>query len=219
MKYLKRPNAPTCLANKDFRVHNWSSISQSQKRAIWRVLNKMQDSFCAYCEKKIEKNNRQIEHFYPKKQDTGDGRTYEHLTFTWDNLFGSCVNSEHCGQFKDREGNLSPIPYSPSKLIKPDVHPPETFLTFTYSGEVRAKNSLTEDGKHRAKESIRVLNLNAASLKDSRRDVIRIYEVRIREILNIAANVANNEFHELINQFREDISRSEHRTALENVLL
>ncbi|MUJ36027.1 retron Ec78 anti-phage system effector HNH endonuclease PtuB [Aliivibrio fischeri] len=219
MKVLHRPIAPTCLALKDYNIHEFSSLSQGQKRAIWRSLTEMQNTFCAYCEKKIIKNHRQIEHFYPKG-DTPDGvHSYKQLTFEWENLFGGCTESEHCGQHKDREGELTPKPYSPDNLIKPDTTDASDILSFTESGEVIVLGDLEESKAFKGRETIRVFNLNNPALVDSRKEIIASFNIRLKGILELAEEIPDNEFADHMDELTRDISQSEHHTAIKAVLL
>lgn len=218
MQILHRPEAPRCLASKNHETQRFESLSATQKKAIWRELTVMQGVFCAYCEKIISKRNRQIEHFFPKN-DSPDGiNSYAHLTFEWSNLFGGCIESEHCGQHKDRDGPLTPKPYSPVHLIKPDVNNPNTTLLYTELGNILVRDSLEKDQTLKGEETIRVFNLNSPSLVDSRRDVISAFNIRLKAILELGGVITKDDFDCQIDQLNVDIEKSEHRTAIKTVL-
>ena len=218
MRYLNRPEAPKCLPATGSK--NFNDLKASNKRKIWVQLNKMQGSFCAYCEKEIKKRERQIEHFYPKKNKPDGMHSYNDLSSSWDNLFGACINNEHCGQHKDREGPRGPGAYSPNNLIKPDKYDPSEILIFTEAGDVTTKDFLSKDVKFRGKETIRVFNLNTPSLISSRKGVIDAFNIRLTSILELhnQASLNNEQFKCEINELREDIKTKEHQTAVKMVL-
>jgi uncharacterized protein (TIGR02646 family) len=218
MRLLDRSESPDCLALKNYEIHAFESLSPGQKRAIWRSLIAMQDVFCAYCEKIIVKRNRQIEHFYPKGDSPDGVNFYESMTFDWSNLFGGCLASEHCGQHKDRDGELSPRPYSPSNLIKPDEHDPSLFFLFSPEGDISLKDGLDAADVNRGKETMRVFNLNTPSLSDSRKSNITVFNLRLKAILSIAEQIPIEAFEEQISELKKDIGNSEHRTAVNGVL-
>ena len=218
MRLLVRSESPDCLALKNYEINAFESLSPGQKRAIWKSLIAMQDTFCAYCEKIIAKRNRQVEHFYPKGDSPDGVNTYECMTFDWSNLFGGCLASEHCGQHKDRDGELSPRPYSPSNLIKPDEHDPTLYFLFSPDGDIFLRDGLDAADVGRGEETMRVFNLNTPSLSDSRKSTISLFNLRLKAIFSIADDIPNEAFEEKISELKNDITNSEHRTAVNSVL-
>ena len=211
MRFLNRSSrGPTCLEDKDYNIHDFERhLSQSQKKAIWRELNKMQDELCAYCEKKVAKRHRQIEHFYSRQ-------TYREKTFDWHNLFGGCISagSEHCGQFKDRDGEKSPKPYNPAELIKPDEHNPAEFFSYSKDGYINIKQNSNDQQQARADETLRVLNLTSSVLTDSRAAAIARYQQRLTTIFELPPE----HIEIALNQLKEDIAKVEFRTSIHFVL-
>lgn len=151
MHQLQRGAAPGCLASYRHGVSRWGEVTSADKAAIWRELQAMQGQRCAYCEADIGHVGRHIEHFRQRDR-------YPQGTFAWDNLFGSCNREDSCGKHKDRCGG-----YVPGDLIKPDVENPEHFFLFVSDGSIAVREGLNVRDKHRAEETLRILNLNPRS--------------------------------------------------------
>lgn len=164
-KLTRGPNAPACLALYDYAHHPWKP-SEAEKDEIWRELNAMQNHRCAYCEADISTfKTRHIEHFAARA-------LHEERTFLWENLFGSCVHKESCGTYKDDKNTA---PYNWEQLIKPDLDDPDDYLVFVATGEIVPRPDLDPADLHRAKETLRVFNLDAevGPLRQLRKAAIR----------------------------------------------
>jgi uncharacterized protein (TIGR02646 family) len=163
MHQLHRGEAPSCL-KRHHRTsgNNWQKVSSEDKTEIWEALQAMQLDRCAYCESKITAPKRHIEHFYLRSHSPAK-------TFDWSNLFGSCTNQEHCGKHKDNQS------FQSADLIKPDVEDPEKLFLFLSDGTVAIRHNLASADQYRAEETIRVFNLNAASLISKRRQAVQGY--------------------------------------------
>jgi uncharacterized protein (TIGR02646 family) len=163
MHKLPRGQAPSCLKQHHRNSGNdWQKVSSEDKTEIWEALQAMQLDRCAYCESKITAPKRHIEHFCLRS-------LYPNKTFDWLNLFGSCNNQQHCGKHKDNQS------FQPTDLIKPDVEDPEKLFLFLSDGTVVIRYNLAPGDQHRAEETIRVFNLNAASLINQRRQAVQGY--------------------------------------------
>lgn len=124
----------------------------------------MQGQRCAYCEGRTTTDHRHLEHFEQKSRNPP-------MTFSWQNLFGSCNREETCGRHKDRLAR-----YDAADLIKPDVEDPEKFLIFiARTGKVEVREGLAGQDRHRALETIRIFNLNGGALPELRRAAARQY--------------------------------------------
>jgi uncharacterized protein (TIGR02646 family) len=163
MHKLDRGEAPSCL-NRHHRIsgNNWQKVEPEDRTEIWSALQAMQLDRCAYCESKITAPKRHIEHFCLRSRSPKQ-------TFDWLNLFGSCNSQEHCGKHKDNQS------FQTADLIKPDVEDPEKLLLFLSDGTVAIRLNLSLGDRHRAEETIRVFNLNAASLINQRRQAVQGY--------------------------------------------
>lgn len=150
MRQLIRGKAPGSLKKYRLGVHNWDEVTKGDKDDIWTELEAMQEGRCAYCEGDMSADNRHIEHFRQRGRDPKQ-------TFAWPNLFGSCNRENSCGKYKDRIGT-----YPPEVLIKPDKEDPERFLVFAPDGGVSPRKGLSPEDEHRAKETIRIFNLDTA---------------------------------------------------------
>ncbi|WP_122289059.1 retron Ec78 anti-phage system effector HNH endonuclease PtuB [Serratia plymuthica] len=147
MKFLFRAASPAVLLDYDYRTHTWEKVPTKDKNKIWLELDKMQGERCAYCQAKVKKGSRHIEHFRQR-------RTHQDLTFQWTNLFGSCLRSDGCGVYKDKQKYLD------ADLIKFDEENPELYFQFTLTGRIKIRPNLSRGEIKRAEETLRVLNLN-----------------------------------------------------------
>lgn len=165
MHKLVRGQAPACLSKYRHGLQQWSDISPAEKNMLWIALSTMQGQRCAYCEAAISDTRRHIEHFQQRSRAPA-------LTFAWPNLFGSCNRQDSCGKYKDAIGH-----YDPADLIKPDVDDPEHFFLFVSDGTIAVRAGLNANERHRAQETLRILNLDAQHgvLRAKREQAIRGY--------------------------------------------
>jgi uncharacterized protein (TIGR02646 family) len=168
MRKLVRGAMPLVLANKlrqkrQTPLLGWGDVTPQEKAEIWIALEQMQGGCCAYCERRLEGGKKQhIEHFL--KQAGHDERVFD-----WHNLFGSCVDLGSCGKHKDERAKN----WAGDDLIKPDVDEPDEFLQFFSDGSVRERQGLTAQRQHRARETLRVFNLDQHSaLREMRKNAV-----------------------------------------------
>jgi len=171
MKNLDRAlaNHPSCLSNYSSTNNNWGNVTSADKIAIWAELDKMQGCFCAYCQRKLT-DAKHIEHFYPRNQFQSQ---FKSLTFEWNNIFGSCNDSNTCGKHKDSV--IGDGCYNPQLLLKPDRDNPEYLINYYGTGTVVVKPSIDENMVARVNETIRVFNLNTAVLEQLRENAVSGY--------------------------------------------
>lgn len=217
MRKLNRPQpAPAALANYNYLTHDWSSKKPSKacRTQIWQNFELMQGRFCAFCERITYQGNGHIEHFFHKGQKPGCATSYRHLTFAWDNLFGSCgeSTSNTCGHYKDRPGSKGPGVYDPNDLIKPDIEDPSLYFNFLDTGVIEAKNGLSPHNKKRAEETIRVLNLTA--LNAVRKRQIDIYKNELRELTEISSELSDAQLAQEYDKIKDKVRQEEYQTAV-----
>lgn len=213
MKKLDRGHAPACLAQFKHGREDWSVISKNGlTNDIWDELCNMQHGYCAYCECKLPENNkkRHVEHFIQKSQCPT-------LTFSWDNLFGSCNNPDRCGKYKDHSSTAKRI--NIRKVCKPDVNDPKKLLIFLKSGKVTARSGLTAKDSEIAHNTIAIFNLDGDStLENSRKAAIAGEKHLADDYWEALANDTGN-LAELLETELSDalirIKNLEHSTALE----
>jgi uncharacterized protein (TIGR02646 family) len=206
MHKLHRGEVPSCL-KRHHRIsgNDWQQVSPEDRTEIWQALQDMQLGRCAYCESKITAPEQHIEHFCPRSR-------FAQETFAWPNLFGSCNAQEHCGKYKDNKQHVQS--YKPADLIKPDEENPEKLLLFVIDGTVAIRCDLPPEDQHRASETIRVFNLNAASLKNQRRQAVQGY-------LNFAEDqfaLSDTEWREYIDDELQRAAREAFITAIRHIL-
>ncbi len=189
--------APTCLSAYDFLTQSWKDLTPDCKASVRTALLRMQGTpgdpsnpgtqetdfigvRCAYCEGQI-RHERHIEHFRRKSRSHPNG--YPELTFAWENLFISCTSHDHCGHYKDHGSGGT---FDPEDLIKPDEHEPDDYLYFHSRGEVLVRDNgsnMAEADLRRARETIRVFNLNSTRLTGARARSVASYLSKDSRIL------------------------------------
>jgi len=209
MRKLQRGPAPSCLNNYHHGANNWTkeTPTTAEKADIWVALEAMQGQRCAYCEGPINKDNRHIEHFRQKA-----AHIYPQGTFLWSNLFGSCNRENSCGKHKDRIGT-----YPPAVLIKPDIEDPERFLVFTPDGGVSPRKGLSAADENRAKETIRIFNLDT-TLKPIRHREVCGYVQTAEYLAALAESFKEEEWMPLLQQEIAATAHLPFATAIKHVL-
>jgi len=208
--------APHCLADYDYKTHSWdddpprTKISGIDKQQVRERLMGMQGNFCAYCESVLY-DGAHVEHFRRKNKNH-----FPELTFAWSNLFLSCESHDHCGHYKDRRG----ASYNPNDLIKPDEIDPDQFFYFHSSGEVRLRPDLQEGSQahHKAKETIRVFNLDEPALVANRRNIWNSYKKRNPSIIDQLIDSDEDFRAEYIQEEIEKFRNSEFSTTIRHFL-
>lgn len=164
MRKLNRPDkGPRCLSVRQNTSQNWQDLTPQDRDDIWEALLEMQGKRCAYCESKLRRTHRHIEHFQPQKSAPNQ-------RFQWSNLFGSCNSRSHCGHYKDRP--KAPA-YDSNKLIRPDHEDPHKALNFLQSGKIAPHHHNSPRDKLRGETTVQVLGLNDRKLQAKRRAVAR----------------------------------------------
>lgn len=197
---------PACLAKYSHGLHRWDRHCPTppEKAEIWIKLNAMQIGRCAYCEADLSKASH-IEHFRQRSR-------YPQGTFAWDNLFGSCNRPDSCGDHKDRCGV-----YNHADLIKPDIEDPEHFLVFAASGSVHARDNLNDAMRHKAEETIRILNLNG-TLKQIRRTLLLQYLETAETFALLAEEYGDAAVLPMLVDELRKIAALPHTTAIKHML-
>jgi uncharacterized protein (TIGR02646 family) len=167
--------APACLRKYRYGRDRWEDISNDDRQEIRTALEEMQGRRCAYCECCLDKHGQHIEHF----RQRNDPNAYAQGTFDWNNLFWSCERGDSCGKHKDGCGS-----YNHQELIKPDVEDPEQFFLFVFDGSITLRSGLTAAQQCRAKETLRIFNLdtNGGPLRRMREIAVSGYLAALKEL-------------------------------------
>jgi len=185
MHKLNRPQViPNCLSKYQHGRDNWGTVTPVDKAIIWQKLTQMQGNLCAYCESGLKQDHKHIEHFRQKA-----GHIYPQGTFQWDNLFGSCNNPNSCGKYKDNRAR----PYLPNHLVKPDIEDPELYFQFVRDGSINVRRGLTNVDNNRAKETLRIFNLN--SLRQARESATIGYRQTAEYLIEILKDFGEEEYN------------------------
>jgi uncharacterized protein (TIGR02646 family) len=148
--------SPVCLRGYRYGQHTWNDVSISDKQQIREQLKQLQGCRCAYCEGPIDPLDPQDSHIEHFRRKTGP---FQYLTFEWDNLYWSCNEKTSCGHYKDNGAGS----YNPDDLINPCVDDPDRFFRFFSDGTIRVRCGLSNHEIHRARETLRVFNLDESS--------------------------------------------------------
>ena len=82
-------------------------------------------------------------------------------------MFFSCRHADSCGLYKDNSGQQ----FDPADIVDPSVEDPADFFTYGMTGTIIAQDDAASP--HRAKETIRIFNLNNARLTNIRCNIAR----------------------------------------------
>lgn len=157
--------APPCLANYKHGVHTWKD-AEDDRPQIRAHLEQLQGRRCAYCEGDLDALGQHIEHFRSRSR-------FPKLTFEWANLFWSCSQDDSCGHYKDAKGRR----YQPEDLVNPCVDDPDKYFRFRSNGTIDLRPGLSEKDQKRARETLRVFNLDPehGRLRSMRERAIKSY--------------------------------------------
>ncbi|WP_227136347.1 retron Ec78 anti-phage system effector HNH endonuclease PtuB [Kosakonia radicincitans] len=207
MHKLSRGIPPKSLALYNYKTQKWDDyiLVEANKRDVWDGLFHMQGYRCAYCECELLTFYKgHVEHFVQK------GR-FPQYTFDWNNLFGSCRRSDGCGFYKDNQS------YRQGDILKVDEDDPDDFFDFLSDGSIVVKDNLTISAAHRARETLRVFNLDAehGALRQQRATAIKLYSHIINELNDyFEAYGADETFLELLDENLTGIEGVPFQTAI-----
>ncbi|WP_026279572.1 retron Ec78 anti-phage system effector HNH endonuclease PtuB [Thioalkalivibrio sp. ALgr3] len=204
MHKLERPEAPRCLGRYRAGRDGWGDVTSPDKTMLWERLDAMQSERCAYCEVELRQGQRHIEHFRMRS-------THPRDTFAWENLFGSCNRPDCCGKHKD------PTRHDPADLIKPDEDDPDEYLRFLANGRITPRAGLSARQVHRAKETVRVFNLNHESLRWMRYRVVQGYLFQAEELV-AWSEIDQAEYEQYLRRELAAISGEPFETAIRHFL-
>jgi len=210
MHKLSKGQAPSCLSKFHHGQNNWDDVTTEDKKEIWEKITNVQGNRCAYCESNLKQGHKHIEHFRQK-----DSHIYPQGTFQWGNLFGSCNRTESCGIHKDHCGS-----YTPADLIKPDIDDPEYFFRFISDGTIAIKSGLSAQEQNRAKETLRIFNLDAerGALRQMRESMVTGYIQTAETLLEIFEVLGEDEYHASLKKELDEINDLPFLTAIRHVI-
>jgi len=167
------------------------------------ALERLFNDKCAYCGIQIEETGWDVEHFRPKGRvaERKDHPGYYWLSYSWNNLYTSCVTCNRHRRDKPRWGNpnygiaggkqtqfpledetdramtpTSDIKKEKHMLLDPCHDEPECFLTYNINGDIIPVNN-----NDKGEATIKICNLRRRRLRVRRRTIIN----RTREFLSL----------------------------------
>ena len=133
---------------------SWDDPAFKPVRSIVRhQLNHEQEGLCIYCEGYLHEDAGHVEHIKSKGLNSA-------LAFAYDNLAHSCDGPGHCGHHKKRQV----LPVEP----RPGCN--RFFVLMAQDGKIIPTPGLTTEETQQARESLRVLGLNAPHLARQRKN-------------------------------------------------
>ena len=193
MHKFTRGDAPVNLTKMETKYHNWSSFERTPEHfALGNALYERQDHYCAYCESFLaNKSKGHIEHLERRSDNP-------RRAFDWSNMFFSCNNHDSCGKYKDN--SLSPRKFTQTDIIDPSQETPLDFFMFDMNGGVQAKAGLDENHTRKAKETIRIFNLDQSD---------RLRGIRFAIAQTIAGFLESNPDDDTIDFFFSSLEHSD----------
>jgi uncharacterized protein (TIGR02646 family) len=181
MKKLDRKSIPTpsCLGGYQHGKDQWNQVIAEHKVEIRGQLQLMQGRLCAYCEGSLDELGEHIEHLRPRAR-------HPQRTFDWNNLYWSCEQDDSCGRYKDHSAGK----YDVDELVDPCCHNPDDYFRFRGDGSIDFVKNLSTSDEQRAKETLRVFNLNPmrGRLRTMRKSTADIYNTQepniVRELMD-----------------------------------
>lgn len=176
--------------------NNWSDFHRDYKDIFEKsrlVITDERNQLCGYTEIYIkELIYCHIDHY--KKRSM-----FPELTFDWNNLIVATKDSYFGANYKDNKSGIQKNDYG--NIFNPVIDNVENYFDYTTWGEVTPKTAISEVDNQKAIKTIEVFNLNHNSLKDRRKNLIRMIscysEMAKEEILTALENLG---FVSVINQ-------------------
>jgi len=190
-----------CVANPDeTRWEVFKNDCREGYRDLVQELTAKQRGLCAFCEADLHPNDRQVEHWRPKRLATAD----RNLTFDITNLTASCENvtkahwfvdeprrggnphpgpNASCGPAKGNEDphDLTPQPYSPAELpAGPRLFNVQSDGKLVVDVNAAATAIFDPD---RLQVTVDLMNLNCTRLVQARRDVIEALDKQFVDLV------------------------------------
>ena len=143
------------------------------RKCLREALIEEQKYQCFYCEKKIVNDTSKVHIDHIKQRDV-----YHKLECIYSNMALSCNNQNHCAKYKDNQEV-----WDDSKFLRILSENPQLqenisdFFIYRSNGKITVKNSLTEDEKERAINTINYLNLNHKDLVSTRENIFSQLEM------------------------------------------
>lgn len=143
-----------------------------------------QQSLSAYTEKPLG-NTTHIDHFRKRS-------LFPLLTFDYSNLLVDDLNDNYGACFKDNHAGVTQATFDgDNRILSPVTDNMPDFIDFTVKGKMIPKPDLTPRDRSRVEETIRVFNLNHATLQSCRQSIInavadyRTAELTAQEIMEL----------------------------------
>lgn len=152
-------------AIKKFEGQQEWSVSVDYHR-MWRehILWTEQYGLSGYTEAPLHMDDSHIDHFYKRS-------LFRDKVHSWENLVVDTIDETYGAKYKDKLVKIAP---DNLKVINPVTENPNWFFRYKVNGHIVSKDNLSEAERIRADYTIKVFNLNEASLVERRRTLLSI---------------------------------------------
>lgn len=177
--------------------NNWSDFHKDYKdiyeESRLMILTDEQYKLCGYTEIYINDIEAcHIDHY--KKRNI-----FPQLTFDWNNLIVAKNGSDFGANYKDNKFSIRIDDYD--NIFNPVIDNVENYFYYTLWGEVTPKTAISNIDNQKVNKTIKVFNLNHNSLKNRRKNLVRMISCyRDMENKDILAAFKNSGFLSVINQ-------------------
>lgn len=169
MRFIQKTQSPDFFEQEkcDVLLTTWNSFQNPCKENLKNFLLSEQHHLCGYCECEVSSGTSHLEHIAPQ-----DDKKYPKLRFEYTNLIASCNGMFLCDgkmQHKESCGHRKENEFDEMLFLNP-VSTPNISEYFKFDPETGQMQSVETSAKSAASYMIRILNLDAAYLRDARKN-------------------------------------------------
>jgi len=182
--------------------YNWSVFHEDHKDIFEEsrlvILTDEQNQLCGYTEIYInELIDCHIDHY--KKKNSA---FFPELLFDWNNLIVATKDSVFGANYKDNKSGIQKNDYG--NIFNPVIENVENYFYYNDWGEIEPKSEISDLEKDKVNKTIEVFHLNHNSLRNRRKNLIRMiscYRGMAKD--DILTALENSGFVSVINQILE----------------
>lgn len=174
-------------------IHVYGDPQKAYEDTRLQILTEEQYQLCGYTEIYINDVEAcHIDHY--KKRSI-----FPMLTFNWNNLIVAKNGSDFGANYKDNKSDIIATDYN--NIFNPVIDNVENYFYYNDWGEIEPKSGISDLEKKKVNKTIEVFHLNHHSLRNRRKNLIRmICCYREMAKLEILAVLKNSGFVSVINQ-------------------
>jgi len=182
--------------------NNWSDFHRDHQDIYERsrlvILTDEQNQLCGYTEIYINQLvDCHIDHY--KKKNSA---FFPQLVFDWNNLIVATYDDKFGARYKDNKSGIKVNDYN--NIFSPVIDNVENYFYYNDWGEIEPKSGISDLEKDKVNKTIEVFHLNHNSLRNRRKNLIRMiscYRGMAKD--DILTALENSGFVSVINQILE----------------